>query len=95
MDNGSLGGNLKLKTQLGEHNYQKQVCGNSGFCPLHGSNTCPMNSSKDGSYYSCWGDKSGFEYDLMPQNSIGPSGPVDFLYDISRQKIDHGYLKFS
>jgi hypothetical protein len=25
MNNGSLGGNLELKTQLGEHNYQKQV----------------------------------------------------------------------
>jgi hypothetical protein len=79
MNNGSLGGNLELKTQLGEHNYQKQVCGNSGFCPLHGSNTCPMNSSSSSSinpYYSCWGDKSGFEYDLIPRNTIGPGGPV-------------------
>ena len=45
--------------------------------------------------YTCWGDCSGFEYDIMSQNLMGASGPMDRLYDISNYGISHNILQLS
>jgi hypothetical protein len=45
--------------------------------------------------YCCWGDGSGFEYDIMSRNVIGQGCPVEWVYDISSYGVDHEVLKFS
>ena len=45
--------------------------------------------------YTCWGDGSGFEYDKMSRNVIGPGSAMENIYDISNYGIDHNVLQFS
>ena len=45
--------------------------------------------------YTCWGDGSGFEYDLMSRNVIGDAGVAERVYDITNYGIEHEPLKFS
>ena len=45
--------------------------------------------------YTCWGDGSGFEYDKMSRNVIGPGSTMENIYDISNYGIDHNVLQFS
>ena len=45
--------------------------------------------------FTCWGDCSGFEYDQMSRNIIGPGGPVEDVYDITKYGIDHNPLELS
>ena len=33
--------------------------------------------------FSCYGDGSGFEHDIMPENLVGPGGSMESLYDLS------------
>ena len=47
------------------------------------------------SHYTCWGDGSGFEYDQMSRNIMGPGGVAESVYDISNYGIDHAPLQFS
>ncbi len=42
--------------------------------------------------YTCWGDGSGFEYDLMSRNVMGPGGPTESVYDISSYGVNHNPL---
>lgn len=37
--------------------------------------------------FSCYGDGSGVEYDIMPENLIGPDGRMERLYDLSYYPI--------
>lgn len=45
--------------------------------------------------YTCWGDGSGYEYDQMSLNVIGPGGPLEQVYDISSYGIGHNPLTYS
>lgn len=45
--------------------------------------------------FSCWGDGSGFEYDSMPENTIGPRGTAESTYDIEYFGIEHKVLDSS
>jgi len=45
--------------------------------------------------YTCWGDGSGFEFDRMSRNVIGPGGAVENIYDITHYEIEHDALKLS
>ena len=45
--------------------------------------------------YTCWGDGSGYEYDLMSRNVIGPGGPLEQVYDIYSYGINHQALTYS
>lgn len=59
----------------------------------------PVESNKYAEFmvagYSCWGDGSGFEYDLMPRNTMGKGGPAERIYDIGSYGIQHDVLRFS
>lgn len=91
MDNGSLAGKINLKTKLGQHDYTKKTC--DKCCPLYNTDNCIIKGGGD--YSSCWGDKSGFQYDLIPRNTIGPGGVLQSLYDLNKKQISHNYLKLS
>ena len=45
--------------------------------------------------YTCWCDGSGFEYDRMSRNVIGPGSTMESIYDITHYEIEHDALKFS
>lgn len=45
--------------------------------------------------FSCWGDGSGFEYDIMPENLVGPSGCMESLYDLHYYPISHEAMRLS
>ena len=45
--------------------------------------------------FSCWGDGSGFEYDRMSKNIIGPEPDTESIYDITNYQISHEPLQFS
>lgn len=45
--------------------------------------------------YTCWADGSGFEYDKMSYNVIGPPGSMENIYDIYSYGVEHSALKFS
>ncbi len=45
--------------------------------------------------FSCWGDGSGFEYDIMPENLVGPGGPMESLYDLSYYPLNTSALQLS
>lgn len=38
--------------------------------------------------FCCWGDGSGFERDIMPENLLGPEGPMERLYDLSYYPVN-------
>lgn len=42
--------------------------------------------------FSCWGDGSGFEYDIMPENLVGPPGPMAGLYELRGWGVSHSAL---
>lgn len=45
--------------------------------------------------FSCWGDGSGFERDIMPGNLVGPGGTMESLYDLSYYPINTAPLQLS
>lgn len=53
----------------------------------------PISKEISNSQYSCWGDCSGFEYDVPTYNVIGPNGILERVYDISPYAIQHTPLK--
>lgn len=44
---------------------------------------------------TCWGDGSGFEFDQMSNNLMGPGCSVEHVYDITSYGIEHNVLQFS
>lgn len=44
--------------------------------------------------FTCWGDGSGFEYDNIVRNVIGPSSTMQNIYDINSYKIEHTPLSY-
>jgi len=60
-----------------------------------GDGTSPSGAELSQGCYSCWGDGSGFEYDIMSRNIIGQGSVVEHVYDIFRYGINHEPLKFS
>ena len=47
------------------------------------------------SFFPVGGDGSGFEYDTMPENTIGPRETMESTYDIADFGIEHNVLKMS
>lgn len=45
--------------------------------------------------YTCWGDGSGFEYDKMSNNVMGPDNSMENVYDITRYGVEHEALQLS
>lgn len=45
--------------------------------------------------FTCWGDASGFQYDVMANNLIGPRGVLQSVYDINQYGVKHNVLKYS
>ena len=54
-----------------------------------------LSSEYSAAGYTCWGDGSGFEYDKMSGNVMGPGCAVENIYDISNYGIGHEALQFS
>ena len=73
----------------GEGKLRIKANSNSGY------EDSPRDAELSQGCYSCWGDGSGFEYDIMSRNIIGQGSVVEHVYDISRYGINHEPLKFS
>ena len=73
----------------------KSIYDYGDFSGISGEEKGQLSKEVDVGRYTCWGDGSGFEYDLMSRNVVGPGGVLERVYDIFSYGIDHKALTYS
>ena len=74
-------------------NEQNQYSNDEKLYGIQNFNQKWLNNQKSNCGYSCWGDGSGFQYDIMSRDVIGPGQTLQSVYDITNYQINHSTLK--